>query len=342
MFASVDQSNPESATVVSETHHYVPKFYLKGFTDQKGVLWVYERGKAPRASKPKAEAHRENYYLHNDKGFPDTSIERFLSKAESIVAPFFRKIANPQFQINEQQRNDLFAFVAMTFVRVPAYRSYIDRGLSVMMKKNQKEYAQNAEKFYALCKKIDSETGGPTGDYEDLRQFILKGEYTIHQTSSGYNIAMAFKSCMTIMEILRNEYNYEIWYAPPDGFFFTCDNPVVTIRPAGDRTSFVGWGFGWKDTQVIFPLNKRACLSLRRGCSEQKTVISSRRRQQINDLMMAVSQQHLYAPLGYRRISRLFEERGCKVKYGENALITPELSESFSLRITDHDQKTTT
>jgi hypothetical protein len=37
--------------------HYVPKFYLKGFTGANRVLWVYEKFKAPRASKPKDEGH---------------------------------------------------------------------------------------------------------------------------------------------------------------------------------------------------------------------------------------------------------------------------------------------
>lgn len=47
---------------VQAEHHYVPKFYLKGFTGRNGVLSVHERHKPPRASKPKDEANRENYY----------------------------------------------------------------------------------------------------------------------------------------------------------------------------------------------------------------------------------------------------------------------------------------
>src|SRR6267154_2574190 len=111
-----------SAKVVSEAHHYVPKFYLKGFTDKK-VLWVYEQGKTLRESKPKAEAHRENFYTYDDNGYPDNRIEKSLSSAESVVAPIFRKIANPQFQMSDDERTSLFVFVAMTFVRVPAFRN---------------------------------------------------------------------------------------------------------------------------------------------------------------------------------------------------------------------------
>jgi len=124
------------------------------------------------------------------------------------------------------------------------------------------------------------------------------------------------------MEILLREYRHDIWYAPADMFFMTCDNPVVTIRPTNDGTAFVGMGFGWPDTEVLFPLNKRSCLSLARRCREEKAEISKRRVTQINDMMMFAAQQYLYAPRGYRRISRLFDERGRKIKYGENAFMS--------------------
>src|SRR5260221_84365 len=43
---------------VSRAHHYVPVFYLKGFTSPKDreYLWVYEQGKPMRKSKPVNEA----------------------------------------------------------------------------------------------------------------------------------------------------------------------------------------------------------------------------------------------------------------------------------------------
>src|SRR5262249_12766878 len=142
---SGSMATPEA--VPSQAHHYIPRFYLKGFTEKK-VLWVYEQGKPPRESKPKFEAHRENYYAHDNNGSHDSSTEKMLSTVESIVAPTFVKLANPHFQMTRQQRDELFTFVALTFVRVPAYRSYLDRGFSAFVKKRSQDLAQNAEAFY--------------------------------------------------------------------------------------------------------------------------------------------------------------------------------------------------
>jgi hypothetical protein len=101
-------------------HHYVPKFYLKGFTDNHKKLWVYEKGtNAPRESKPKKEGHRPNYYVFTEGGRPNDSAEDMLKKVESIVSSTVRKLANPEFEMNEDERASLYAFSALTFVRVP-------------------------------------------------------------------------------------------------------------------------------------------------------------------------------------------------------------------------------
>ncbi len=302
-------------------HHYIPKFYLKGFTDKQGILWAYERNKAPRASSPRAEANREDYYTFSDRGYADDSVEKILSKAESLAAPIFRKIANPQFQLSDQQRLELYSFVAMMFVRVPAYREFVDKAAGQMMRDFTKQRASNAEEFYASLREFEAKTGNNVGDYEKLREFALSGNYTVTQGSVGFNLRMSFQTALYVSEISEREYNHDIWYAPADSFFMTCDNPIAAIRPDTDGSAWVGGGFGWRDTEVIFPLNKRACLILRRRGKRISVAVDERRTQHVNALMMGVAQRYLYAPRGYRRISRIFDERGCKIKYGENALM---------------------
>jgi hypothetical protein len=155
-------------------HHYIPEFYLKGFTKDK-TLWVYEKDKPPRSSKPKFEAHRENYYIFSDRGSPDDAAEKTLSKIESTVAPFFRKVGNLQFEISAEQRGNLYVFVAMLFVRVPAYREFMDKQAAEMMRKQNTNLAGDREKFYESMRRAEDRSGESFGDYEKLRQFILGG-----------------------------------------------------------------------------------------------------------------------------------------------------------------------
>jgi Protein of unknown function (DUF4238) len=65
---------PEEA----KAQHYIPKFYLKGFTDEQGKLWVCEKFKPIRDSKPKLEAHRPDYYTHAEQGERDETAEEYI------------------------------------------------------------------------------------------------------------------------------------------------------------------------------------------------------------------------------------------------------------------------
>ena len=300
----------------------MPKFYLKGFADKQGMLWVYEKGKnAPRASKPKAEANRENYYVFTDRGTPDDGAEKLLSKVESIVAPTIRKLANPQFKMNDQQRGELYAFVALMFVRVPAYREFIDKTMSEMMKRFAVSQAKDSEKFYGAVKEMEAETGKPLADVEKLRAIAMSGDYEVTQASVGFNLLMIFQTSLKICEVFETQYRHDIIYAPPGTFFPTSDNPIATLEPDTEGRASMGGGITRPGNQVIFPLNKRACLILRRNGKEESLEAAPGWAAQIRDAIMASAQKHLYAVEGKRRIARIFTERGCQTKYGVNSLL---------------------
>jgi hypothetical protein len=308
--------------VESANHHYVPKFYLKGFTDKKGYLWAYEFGKnAPRQSDPKHEGHREDYYTFADRGYPDDSAEKMLSRAESLVAPTIRKLANPQFKMNEQQISELYTFVALMYVRVPAYREFVN----VVSAKMIKEFAQNQaldnDKFYEILKDYETKTGRSVGDHKKLREFLLSNDYTVTQDSVAFNLLHTFQSCLDISETLEKQYGYDLYYAPVDSFFMTCDNPIATIEPDFMGSANIGSGVGRPRTEVVFPLNKRACLILRRYGKGRHISASQVFIDQINNLIMKTAQRYAYAPVGFRRLARIFNERGCTTRYGVNALI---------------------
>jgi hypothetical protein len=104
----------------------------------------------------------------------------------------------------------------------------------------------------------------------------------------------------------------------------TSDSPVFTLQPDGKGQANVGMGFGWPGVEVYFPLNKRTCLRMKRGLQPKGTFIVEGHLDQINRLIMATATKHLYSCERYKRIERLFNERGCKVRPGkESFLSTP-------------------
>jgi hypothetical protein len=80
----------------ARAHHYVPVFYLKGFTSprakEKGYLWAYEQGKTTRKSKPVNEAHERDFYSFQDEDGRRYDLEQPLSRIESDLALCFEKL----------------------------------------------------------------------------------------------------------------------------------------------------------------------------------------------------------------------------------------------------------
>jgi hypothetical protein len=311
--------NPPTQQPASQ--HYVPRFYLKGFTDKEHVLWVYERFKAKRASKPKHEAHRPDYYTHSEHGFRDESAEHELRKMESLAGPVISKLASPLYQMTRERATYLYVFVAFMFVRVPSWREYLDRTFVDTARKIQLARARDKERFHQSCRDMEQDTGKSLGmDIEEFRQFILSGEYEIEQTSKAYSLGTMFTSGLAVMDEFQ-KFGFEVLYAPEGKFFVTSDSPVYTIKPEGNGQATVGMGFAWPGVEVFFPLNKRACLRMRKGLRPRKILISEGKLEMLNGLIMATATQFLYSNESYRRLSRLFDERGCKVRAGRDAFL---------------------
>ena len=305
----------------AKAQHYIPNFYLKGFTDSNGDLWVYEKFKPPRASKAKNEGHKPDYYTHAEHGQRDETAEDTLAEIESRAAPVLRKFTSPQFNPSGEQMGHVYLFVAFMFARVPSWREYLNKLLGKIAKKEHLKYARDKARFYRRCEEIERVTGKPLNiGHEQLRQFILQGNFEIEQASTAFNLASMIKSALNVVEELQN-YSYEVLYAPETMFFFTSDSPVVTLRPEKGKQASIGMGFAWPDLEVYFPLNKRACLRLKRQIAPDLLITSKSRFDQINRVTMINATRHLYASEGYRKTARLFDQCGCKVEPGENAFL---------------------
>jgi hypothetical protein len=301
--------------------HFIPRFYLKGFTDNHKLLYVYERFKPLRESKPKKEANRPDYYTLAGENGRDETAEGVFANIESAVAPTIRKLANPSYVLTPEKAANLIVFVAFMFVRVPTWREYLHATAIKIARNIHIRTASDREKFDASCDAMEQSTGRPLGmDREKLRQSVLRQDYDL-VPSEGFSLGAMLKSGLTVLNELKT-FGYQGLYAPDGRFFMTSDSPVFTICPDGNGEATVGMGFAWPNVEVYFPLNKRICLRLKRGIQPKGIPIAEDRLEEINNLVMATAGQYLYSCERYRRISRLFTERGCKVRAGRDAFMT--------------------
>jgi hypothetical protein len=302
--------------------HYIPKFYLKGFTDKDKNLWVYEKHKPLRQSKPKDEANRPDYYSLTESEQDDKdAVEHALSRIESLAAPIVRKLVTPQYVLTPENAADLLLFIAFMFARVPAWRENLDKVAAQTTKRLHVSFARNKEAFHRICSQVARDKGSEFSDFEGLRELVLADDYELIQMSSSFNLGAMMTSGANVAKIIA-EFGYRALYAPAGKSFFTSDSPVFTVAPDNSGVQRLGMGFDWPQVSVIFPLNKRACLYLERGIEPQARLADAHQVDEINRLTMMTATNYLYSSERSRRTSRLFDERGCIVRAGKNAFMT--------------------
>jgi hypothetical protein len=209
-------------------------------------------------------------------------------------------------------------FVAFMFTRVPVWRDFLNDIAVNIAKHNLLSLASDKKSFYQSCIDFEKKEGKPLGiDFEEMRQIALNDGIGLQQ-GLGFNLRAMFDSAADIAKELARM-GWQILYAPPGKSFVTSDAPVFTLVTDGHGQATIGVGFGWDETEVYFPLNKRACLRLKQGIEPKAIVIGPERMDMINSVTMANATQYLYSSEGYRVIARKFDQEGCRTKAKKNA-----------------------
>lgn len=110
-------------------HHFVPKFYLAGFTDSgsaNGTLYVLDTQLSKRWPKSAEDsAHKRDFYTVSIADGDPLIVEDFLAKLEGKWAPILKSvIADNQLPVGEKLET-LMQFVGYMAVRVPGIRTEI-------------------------------------------------------------------------------------------------------------------------------------------------------------------------------------------------------------------------
>src|ERR1700749_3785931 len=114
-------------------HHYLPQFYLKGFTNNQGKFLIYSVANGLFKGHGKLFPPASHFFLPDDnivptEGLPDDYLESIYSVNESRYARILKKIkaVDQDFGLNNEDVVWLNYFAGELFWRVPAQRSLIN------------------------------------------------------------------------------------------------------------------------------------------------------------------------------------------------------------------------
>ena len=131
-------------------HHFVPQWYLRQFGSKRQIA-VFDKTTGQYAtSRPKNIAYVEGLYDLDHPILARTAVERLLSNIESRAAPAFRLLARQGVDaLNDEQREDVAAFVAAQQLRVPSHGDALRRFVSSTLDRVRAELTD--EEVYELA-----------------------------------------------------------------------------------------------------------------------------------------------------------------------------------------------
>lgn len=244
--------------------HFLPEFYLKGFT-KNDMIAVFDRElNEIRVQQPVNTCVIGHFYTMEDaSGRKRFELEQLLSQYEDKASPVIKKLAATEV-INADERANLAIFVALAAFRTPDVVDSLKAFNSNLIGDMAKRMFVDVEEVKA---RMRGKPGTPPMEDEldaearELVKYMQNGQYKV-KTNHRWAVGMAIDLAFNIAPILAGRDWVVVHRDNEKKSFVTTDAPVLLTTVAPRENSFWGIGFGNTDALVLFPLNESCILAM--------------------------------------------------------------------------------
>lgn len=244
-------------------HHYLPEFYLAGFTGDGGrdsVFTVYDRATDKfRNQTPKDTAVGRYYYaIEDEHGERSMEIETFLSSIEGETAPVIAKLARREHP-TDHEREVLALFCALLHTRVPQFDRSIQEMTNGAFQALARTVAVSVDEVRLQHEAFAARTGTPMEitpeeDFELLRS----GGYRVEEPRQNV-IKMMLQLSGELAEVFLNM-RWAIAEVPRRMSLVVTDAPLLLIAPRAWQPGMPPFGIATPGTHKMFPLSRTVAL----------------------------------------------------------------------------------
>lgn len=302
-------------------HHYLPRFYVGGFTNEQGEVFVleHETGKINKQSK-NGTFHLPYFYSVDFSKYPkrdpesaarikkilglpdiDTSnvkdhpdmIEDLLGDSENLAAQIIPKLVSGE-HITDIERVELSTFMALMYTRTPAFREFTTRLEKGMMEDSMKKLFSSKEKIKKVSDEMLKDGYEKEINVDDIYDLYKDKRYKI-EIPKELNVEHMLMLVPVIDQILYNK-TWFIIKAPKDTSFITSDLPVFMHHPGMSRG--LNPGFSTPRVKVFFPLSQKCLLLMQdtpRGRATASLRVSKIEVRKLNELIFSNSGKYAIA-----------------------------------------------
>jgi len=300
-------------------HHYLPQFYVGGFANPEGKVFVLHKEKNTIEEQGKNGTFHIPYFYSVDfskykkrtpervqkvknllglgeidtsrvKEYPDM-VEDLLGESENYAAVIIQKLINGK-KISNNERLELSTFMAIMFTRTPTFRENMNQfhvHMTDLHIKNIFASKENAEEIY---KKMKEDGYDKEVDIEALVKTTQEGRYKIEIPRE-----MSVQDMLMIIPMIDQILCQKSWFLlRTSSGFITTDIPVFLDHPNLYNQGAYGVGFETPGVKAVFTLSKELLLimkSTKLGASLQEEIIEDRNVREINKLIALHSRKYI-------------------------------------------------
>jgi hypothetical protein len=298
--------------------HIVPRFYLRRFCDERGVLYVYGKSNAIRESIPERECAEYEFYEFDVRGArSENAIENFLRRIEEDAGQVIYLVSDRQ-NLSVKQSVVWASFVASLFARTRKVRAQISAATVRKMRELicSDDYVRELQ--HGLLQR------GEIHDADTLRRYIESVQEGFEKSPSYFHATGIPKHTAVLAEALLRKSWFTI-DAPVGHQFVTSDSPVITIQRNRHGWS-EGAGFARENVVVMLPISA-AKLFVASSKFLFKTETDELMVSAVNRSVVRFAHRNVYADSKSEILRNLVDRQINEVVFGTNAFL-PSTSNS--------------
>lgn len=287
----------------SRHHHYIPQFYLAGFTesgDKDDAIHVTDiREKKEFITNPRNVGAQRDFNRVDIPGVEIDELEKSFSKFESKVAPVLSRIIQKKTLPSGEEMEILVNFVALLGTRNPQIRSnfgaaqkQVMHRVAQLMVADRDTWESQLEQF----KKENPEVELPDVSYEEMREFVEEQRYEI-EFQHGHHATLELSALDSVLPFLF-EREWSLLIADEKAGHFVCSDRPVVLNSKKEGRPPIGIGFGTPETELTMPISKRlAVLATFEGPSREvqvnRFIVTA-----VNSRIIGACDRQVYSPEG--------------------------------------------
>ena len=189
----------------SRNHHYIPQFYLRGFTAPNGKkqqLQVIDKLDGRHYStNPRNVAAQRDFNRVNIPGHAIDEAEKLLAQMETEFAIVLKRMEDTSTLPKESDIPTLFYFVALLHGHNLHVRKSLSNSESEIFKQILRLLVSSRGRYESKMKQIYGESAEVV-DYEQMKQFIDEDCFDM-KYGHGRHLAYELKAIDTVWPLLR-------------------------------------------------------------------------------------------------------------------------------------------